>query len=254
MSGEDEQHGAAGMSGERRIALVTGANKGIGFEIAKGLAEQGLKLLVGARDAATGAAAASALREQGLDAEPLQVDVTDAASVRAAAAAIEAAWGRLDILVNNAGISLGKASLPSEADLDEMRRVYETNVFGVVAMIQAMLPLLRKSAAGRIVNMSTGLASLTLTRGPEAPMGFSRLLAYNSSKTALNAVTVQFANELADTPIKVNAANPGLCATDLSEGKGRPPSEGAKVAIGLALLGADGPTGGHFGEAGAVPW
>jgi len=246
--------GPAGMSGERRIALVTGANKGIGFEIARGLAEQGLKLLVGARDATAGAAAASALREQGLDAEPLQVDVTDAASVRAAAAAIEAAWGRLDILVNNAGISLGKASLPSEADLDEMRRVYETNVFGVVAMIQAMLPLLRKSAAGRIVNMSTGLASLTLTRGPEAPMGFSRLLAYNSSKTALNAVTVQFANELADTPIKVNAANPGLCATDLSEGKGRPPSEGAKVAIGLALLGADGPTGGHFGEAGAVPW
>lgn len=242
------------MNGEPRIALVTGANKGIGFEIAKGLAEHGFKVLVGARGVQAGASAMAALRELGLAAEPLQIDVTDAASVGAAAATIDKNWGRLDVLVNNAGISLGKDALPSEADLDEMRQVYETNVFGVVSVIQTMLPLLRKSAAGRIVNMSTGLASLTLTRGPDAPMSFSRLLAYNSSKTALNAVTVQFANELAGTPIKINAANPGLCATALSQGKGRPPSEGAKVAINLALLDADGPTGGLFGEAGAVPW
>ncbi|HWW65822.1 MAG TPA: SDR family NAD(P)-dependent oxidoreductase [Sphingomonadaceae bacterium] len=242
------------MSGEQRVALVTGANKGIGFEIARGLAEQGLLVLIGARGEEAGATAAAALREQGLTAEPLRIDVTDAASVRAAAATIEERWGRLDILVNNAGISLGKDALPSEADLAQMRMVYETNVFGVVSVIQAMLPLLRRSPAGRIVNMSTGLASLTLTRGSDAPMGFSRLLAYNSSKTALNAVTVQFANELADTPIKVNAANPGLCATALSEGKGRPPRDGAMVAVKLALLDADGPTGGHFGEAGAVPW
>jgi len=242
------------MSGEQRVALVTGANKGIGFEIARGLATHGFRVLIGARDAGAGAEAAALLREEGFAAEPLRIDVTDAASVRAAAADIEARCGRLDVLVNNAGISLGKDALPSEADLDEMRRVYETNVFGVVCVIQTMLPLLRRSDAGRIVNMSTGLASLALTRGPDAPMSFSRLLAYNSSKTALNAVTVQFANELAGTPIKVNAANPGLCATDLSQGKGRPPSEGAKVAIGLALLGADGPTGGHFGESGAVPW
>src|SRR5690606_13090978 len=139
----------------------------------------------------------------------------------------ESGCGRLDVLVNNAGISLAKDALPSETGLAEMRQVYETNVFGVVTMIQAMLPLLRKSDAGRIVNMSTGLASLALTRGPDGPMAFSRMLAYNSSKTALNAVTVQFANELAGTPIKVNAANPGLCATDLSDGKGRPASEGA---------------------------
>jgi len=242
------------MSGEQRVALVTGANKGIGFEIARGLAEQGLLVLIGARGEEAGATAAAALREQGLIAEPLRIDVTDAASVRAAAATIEERWGRLDILVNNAGISLGKDALPSEADLAQMRMVYETNVFGVVSVIQAMLPLLRRSPAGRIVNMSTGLASLTLTRGSDAPMGFSRLLAYNSSKTALNAVTVQFANELADTPIKVNAANPGLCATALSEGKGRPPRDGAMVAVKLALLDADGPTGGHFGEAGGVPW
>jgi len=242
------------MTGEQRIALVTGANKGIGFEIARGLAVQGFLVLVGARGEEAGASAAAALRAQGLAAEPLRIDVTDAASVRAAATLLEDRWGRLDVLVNNAGISLGKDALPSQADLDEMRQVYETNVFGVVCVIQAMLPLLRRSPAGRIVNMSTGLASLTLTRGPDAPMSFSRLLAYNSSKTALNAVTVQFANELAGTPIKVNAANPGLCATALSQGKGRPPSEGARVAVSLALLDADGPTGGLFGETGAVPW
>jgi NAD(P)-dependent dehydrogenase (short-subunit alcohol dehydrogenase family) len=135
-----------------------------------------------------------------------------------------------------------------------MRRIYETNVFGVVAVIQAMLPLLRKSPAGRIVNMSTGLASLALTAGPKAPMHKMQLLSYNTSKTAVNAVTVQFANELLETPIKVNAANPGLCATDLSLGKGRPASEGAAVAVRLALLGADGPTGGFYGDDGKVPW
>jgi NAD(P)-dependent dehydrogenase (short-subunit alcohol dehydrogenase family) len=118
-----------------------------------------------------------------------------------------------------------------------------------------MLPLLRAAPTGRIVNMSTGLASLTLTSGRDAPFfAFSRLLSYNSSKTAVNAITVQFANELLDTRIKVNAANPGLCATDLSNGKGRPPSEGAAVAIGLALLGEDGPTGGLYGDSGQVPW
>lgn len=242
------------MEEDRRVALVTGATKGIGFEIAKGLAEQGLKVLVGARDLERGQAAAERLRAQGLDVEALLIDVADGASVRAAADSISANIGWLDILVNNAGISLGKDSLPSDADLGELGTVYETNVFGTIAVIQAMLPLLRKSAAGRIVNMSTGLASLALTRGPDAPMSFSRLLAYNSSKTALNAVTVQFANELQNTAIKVNAANPGLCATDLSGGKGRPPAEGAKVAIALALLDADGPTGGHFGDAGQMPW
>ncbi len=242
------------MEEDRRVALVTGATKGIGFEIAKGLAEQGLKVLIGARDLKRGEAAAERLLAEGLDVEALLIDVADAASVRAAADSISANIGRLDVLVNNAGISLGKDSLPSEADLGELRTVYETNVFGTIAVIQAMLPLLRKSAAGRVVNMSTGLASLALTRGPDAPMSFSRLLAYNSSKTALNAVTVQFANELQNTAIKINAANPGLCATDLSGGKGRPPAEGAKVAIALALLDADGPTGGHFGDAGQMPW
>ncbi|MCW2395534.1 MULTISPECIES: SDR family oxidoreductase [unclassified Sphingobium] len=237
-----------------RVALVTGATRGIGFEIARGLAEHGMRVVIGARDPASGQKAAKALCDQGLDAHYVIIDVTDRASVQAAAAVLVDRFKRLDVLVNNAGISLDKHSLPSTADLDEMRRVYETNVFGVVAVIQAMLPLLRQSDRGRIVNMSTGLGSLALTRGPDGPMAFSRLLAYNSSKTALNAVTVQFANELAGTPIKINAANPGLCATELSGGKGQSPVAGAKVAISLALLAADGPTGGLFGEGGPVPW
>ena len=237
-----------------RIALVTGANKGIGLEIARGLGAKGATILIGARNAAAGEEAAALLRGGGHDGHFLPLPITDPASVAAAAARIAADWGRLDILVNNAAVSLDKASRPSDADLALMRETYEANVFGLVAVTQAMLPLLRKSAAGRIVNMSTGLASLKLSSGREAPFAFSRLLAYNTSKTAVNGITVQFANELLDTPIKINAANPGLCATDLSNGKGRPASEGAAVAVGLALLGEDGPTGGLYGENGQVPW
>jgi NAD(P)-dependent dehydrogenase (short-subunit alcohol dehydrogenase family) len=239
---------------ERPVALVTGANKGIGLEIAKGLAERGYAVLVGARRIDAGEQAAGLLRDFGWDASAIELDVTDPRSVERASETIAADRGRLDVLVNNAGISLDKDAAPSTADVDLMRTVYETNVFGVVAVIQAMLPLLRRAPAGRIVNISSGLGSLVLTRGPDGPMRGSRLLAYNSSKTALNAVTVQFANELSDTPIKVNAANPGLCATEMSDGKGRPASEGAEVALRLATLGVDGPTGGLFGETGPVPW
>ncbi|MBT2187294.1 SDR family oxidoreductase [Sphingobium nicotianae] len=237
-----------------KVALVTGANKGIGFEIARGLAKAGAAVLVGARNAQAGEEAAAKLRDEGLDAQFLPIDVTDAASIEAAAGRIAADRGRLDILVNNAAVSLERDVPPSGADLAIMRETYEANVFGLVAVTQAMLPLLRRAPAGRIVNMSTGLASLALSSGRDAPFSFSRLLAYNTSKTAVNGITVQFANELLDTPIKVNAANPGLCATALSGGKGRPPGEGAAVAVGLALLGADGPTGGLYGENGQVPW
>jgi NAD(P)-dependent dehydrogenase (short-subunit alcohol dehydrogenase family) len=237
-----------------KLALVTGANKGIGFEIARGLGQKGATVLLGARNAQAGEDAAARLRDEGLDAHFLLIDVTDEASVAAAARHIATDWGRLDILVNNAAVSLEKNVLPSGTDLALMRQTYEANVFGLVAVTQAMLPLLRKAPAGRIVNMSTGLASLKLSSGRDAPFSFSRLLAYNTSKTTVNGITVQFANELLDTPIKVNAANPGLCATDLSNGKGRPPSEGAAVAVELALLGEDGPTGGLYGDQGQVPW
>ena len=237
-----------------KVALVTGGNKGIGLEIVRGLAAKGVTVLLGARADAAGEASAGALRSEGLDVRFLRIDVTDPESMAAAALGIGAEWGRLDILVNNAAISPEHGVPPSESDPILLRQTYETNVFGLVAVTQWMLPLLRAAEAGRIVNMSTGLASLKLTSGRDAPYSFSRLLAYNSSKTAVNAVTVGFANELLDTPIKVNAANPGLCATDLTNGRGRPPSEGAAVAIGLALLEPDGPTGGLYGDAGQLPW
>ncbi|MGD9812432.1 MAG: SDR family NAD(P)-dependent oxidoreductase [Sphingobium sp.] len=238
-----------------RIALVTGANKGIGFEIAKAPSLSSATVLVGARDADAGEAAASAIRAQGGIAEHIRVDLTDVASIEAAARLIGDRYGRLDILVNNVGISVEeRRSQPSETDVGLMRQTYETNVFGNVAMLTRMLSLLHKSDAGRIVNMSTGLASFALTAGPDAPFANIRLLSYSSSKAALNAITVMFANELRDSGIKVNAANPGLCATDISSGHGRPASEGAQIAVRLALLGPDGPTGGFFGDNGAVPW
>ena len=237
-----------------KVALVTGANKGIGFEIARLLGEKGTTVLLGARNAELGAAAAEVLAGEGLDVRFLPIDITDPESVATAALNIGAEFGRLDILVNNAAISPEHGVPPSEADPELLRLTYETNVFGLVSVTQALLPLLKAAEAGRIVNMSTGLASLTLTSGRDAPFSFSRLLAYNSSKTAVNGITVAFANELMDTPIKVNAANPGLCATDLSSGKGRPANEGAAVAVGLALLGEDGPTGGLYGDQGQVPW
>jgi NAD(P)-dependent dehydrogenase (short-subunit alcohol dehydrogenase family) len=239
---------------DRLIALVSGANKGIGFEIARQLGEQGFTVVLGARDRGRGETAAAVLAGEGHDVRFLQLDVTDRGSIQAAADYIDEAFGRLDVLVNNAGISLEPGVSPSESKPDLLKRTYETNVFGLVDAIQVMLPLLRKSQAGRIVNMSTGLASLTLTSGPDGPFSFSRILAYNSSKTAVNAITVQFANELRGTPIKINAANPGLCATELSRGQGRPPSEGAAVAVSLARLGPEGPTGGFYGENGPAPW
>ena len=237
-----------------KIALVTGANKGIGFEIARGLGKAGATVLLGARNAEAGEKAAALLREEGLDVQFQLIDVTDDATIAASANRIAADWGRLDILVNNAAISIEHGIPPSAANMALLRQTYDANVFGLIAVTQAMLPLVRAAPAGRIVNMSTGLASLKLTSGRDAPYSFSRLLAYNSSKTAVNGITVGFANELLDTPIKVNAANPGLCDTDLGNSNGRPASEGAAVAIHLALLGEDGPTGGLYGDKGQVPW
>jgi NAD(P)-dependent dehydrogenase (short-subunit alcohol dehydrogenase family) len=239
-----------------RIALVTGANKGIGYEIARGLGRLGAIVLLGARRADAGEAAAAALRDEGIDAHFVQIDVTDAASIAAAAAQIEREHGRLDILINNAAVSLNKGVPPSATDIALLRETYETNVFGLIAVTQKMLPLLKAAPAGRIVNMSSGLGSLALTLklGPTAPEVFNRLMAYNTSKTAVNAVTVQFAVELAGTGIKVNAASPMLSATELSGGRGSPPAAGAVGAIRLALIGPDGPTGGLYGDEGQIPW
>jgi NAD(P)-dependent dehydrogenase (short-subunit alcohol dehydrogenase family) len=239
----------------RRVALVTGANKGIGLEIARQLASRhSMIVVIGARDEARGSEAADKLRSAGLDVRSVVLDVTDPKTIAAAAKHIAKEFDRLDVLVNNAGVFLDPVP-PSQVTMDMLRGTYETNVFGVVAVTQAMLPLLRKSTAGRIVNLSSGLGSLTQNSDSTWPFADKKFLAYNSSKTALNAVTVQFAAELKDAGIKVNAADPGYTATDMNKHQGfRTVDQGATAAVRLATLPADGPTGGYFDENGPLPW
>jgi NAD(P)-dependent dehydrogenase (short-subunit alcohol dehydrogenase family) len=238
-----------------KIALITGANKGIGFEIARQLSQQGTFVLIGARDAVRGKEAAASLTADGLPVAPLPIDVTDPASIAGAARDIEEQHGRLDILVNNAGITGSFRGEPSEVTLDQLRHVYDTNVFGIVAVTNQMLPLLRRAAAGRIVNMSSGLGSLTLSSDPGSEFAGYNLVTYQSSKTALNALTVAYAKELRETAIKVNSADPGFTATDLNNHRGyRTVEQAAGIAVRLATLGADGPTGTFQDENGAVPW
>jgi len=239
---------------EKLVALITGANKGLGREAARQLARRGMTVVATARDRARGEASAAALRDEKLDVRALALDVTDGASIAAAARWVEGALGRLDLLVNNAGIVVSDGK-PSEMDLADVRKTYETNLFGVVAVTQAFLPLLRRAPAGRIVNVSSGLGSLARMSNPTAQFARFSSVGYAASKTALNAVTVAFANELRETPIKVNAADPGWCATDLNNHTGpRSVEEGVRVVVQLATLGADGPTGGFFDENGPEPW
>jgi NAD(P)-dependent dehydrogenase (short-subunit alcohol dehydrogenase family) len=237
------------------VALVTGANKGIGFETARQLAGLGITVLIGARDEARGNRAEQALREDGGNVRFTLLDVVNPDTVKKTAAWIEAEYGQLDILVNNAGIAGTASGPPSETTAEQMRHVYETNVFGVVTVTNAMLPLLRRSPAGRIVNMSSGMASLTLNDGPGAPFASINLIAYQSSKTALNAATVAYAKELRETNIKVNMASPGFTATDLNGHRGtKTPAQAAAIVVRLATLGSDGPTGACQDEHGTVPW
>lgn len=239
---------------ESAIALITGANKGIGYETARGLGAKKIVVLIGARDAAKGEAAAAKMKAEGIDARPVPLDVTNKNSIAQAARWIEAQFGRLDILVNNAGIGEW-GSRPSDADLAKVREVYDTNLFGPMAVTQAMLPLLRRSRHGRIVNVTSSLGSLQMAADSKSPISQFLALGYNTSKTALNSMTVQFANELRDTPIKVNAVCPGYCATDINNHSGpRTAAQGAAASIHYATLGDDGPTGGLFDENGPVPW
>ncbi len=236
-----------------RIALVTGANKGIGFEIARGIARSGALVLVGARDTARGQAAADSLAGEGLDVVPVQIDIVDASSVATAAATIEARYGRLDILVNNAGIADFADAGPSTTSLEIVRRTFETNFFGAVIVTQAMLPLLYKSEAGRIVNVSSSLGSLTLNGEPF--LQGSRFLGYNASKAALNMLTVQLAAELKGRNIIANSVCPGYVKTDLNDHRGHlTPAQGASEAVRLALR-TDGEIAGQFRNVdGIVPW
>lgn len=238
-----------------RIALITGANKGIGLAIARQLGKQGAAVLIGARDKRRGRVAAEQLKGEGIDAHVLLLDVTHAPSIERARQFIEQEYGRLDILVNNAGVIHGASIPPSEMPLETIREVFETNFFGVIAVTEALLPLVRRSEAGRIVNLSSSLGSLTLHSDPARPLGEFKVLGYNTSKTALNAFTVHLADELRETPIKVNAACPGWIKTDMggAEAPGTP-EEGADTPVWLATLPADGPTGGFFNSRKPVPW
>jgi NAD(P)-dependent dehydrogenase (short-subunit alcohol dehydrogenase family) len=239
----------------KRIALVTGANKGIGLEVARGLGKAGLIILVSARDAGLGHAATTALRAESVDARYIELDVVRPATIEAAAIKIGAEFQRLDVLVNNAGINDPGDGPPSTADMNAVRRVIETNFFGTLAVTQAMLPLLRESAAARIVNVSSGLGSLKWNADPNWEYAQIKLLGYNASKAAMNMLTVQLAYELRGTTIKVNASNPGYTATDLNGHRGHQTvAQGAAETLRLALLPPDGPTGGFFETSGPDPW
>lgn len=237
----------------KKIALVTGANKGIGFEIARRLAEHGMTALIGARDRQRGEAAVEKLRAQGLDARWLPLDVTREDSIAAAAAQVEREFGRLDVLVNNAGM-LHKQDRAGEPTVAAFRETYETNLFAPYAVTSAFLPLLKQAPAARIVNVSSGLGSIALQAQPNSPMS-NAYFAYSTSKSALNALTVHFARQLQDTRIKVNAAAPGHCATDMNDHAGpRTPVQGSNAPVRMAMIDDDGPTGGFFDEAGPLPW
>ncbi|MEH2455056.1 SDR family NAD(P)-dependent oxidoreductase [Nostoc sp.] len=247
---------------DKPVALVTGANKGIGIQIAKDLAAHGFTVLVGSRNFKDGETAAKSI---GADAHAVQLDVTDQDSIDAAATRIRNEFGRLDVLMNNAGIShapkqsgqfaeSAKSGLLTVAPLDDVRAVFETNVFGVIAVTQAMLPLLREAPAGRIVNTASSGGSLTLNSDPANPHR-AMFGNYSVSKSAAHAVTLAFALALESTGIKVNAACPGFTSTALNNFAGtRTVEQGAREAVRLALIGADGPTGTFSDEDGPVPW
>jgi NAD(P)-dependent dehydrogenase (short-subunit alcohol dehydrogenase family) len=249
---------------DKRIALITGANQGIGLQVAKELVAHGFTVLVGSRNPERGEAAAKSIEG---DAHAIQLDVTDPASVTAAAERVRNEFGRLDVLVNNAGIAhtgtaerslidVVKSGRASVASLDEVHAVFETNVFGVIAVTQAMLPLLREAPTGRIVNVSSGRGSLALAAEPTETRRRAMFgVTYSASKTALNAVTLAFALDLESTGIKVNAAAPGFTVTAMNNFEGRRTVEqAAREPVRLALLGPDGPTGTFSDENGPIPW
>jgi NAD(P)-dependent dehydrogenase (short-subunit alcohol dehydrogenase family) len=241
----------------KKIALITGANKGIGLETARQLGKKQITVLLGARDIQKGETAAAELRQDGIDAQAIQLDVNDPESIKKAAAQVGAEFGRLDILVNNAGVMTDeRGKKVSEQSLDTWRETFDTNVFGLIATTDAFLPLLRKSDAGRIVNLSSILGSIEFHARPGSPVYESKdTPAYNVSKAAVNAYTVQLAYELKDTKVKVNAAHPGWVKTEMGgEGATMELEDGAKTSVALATIGADGPNGAyiHMGE--PLPW
>lgn len=244
------------MVSSKKVALITGANKGIGYEIARQLGAQGITVYIGSRNELRGITSVNRLVTEGIDAKPVIIDLNDSGSIDDAVHLIKTEHGHLDILVNNAGIIDPDDNSPGLASINTIKRTFETNFFGTFMVTQAMLPLLRKAESARIVNISSGLGSLTLNQDPEWEFAETKLIGYNSSKAALNMLTVQLACELRNTGIKVNSANPNFTDTDLVPGAigGRPVSDGARTAVGLALLSEDGPSGGFFDDGLILPW
>lgn len=245
------------MANTTKVGLITGANKGLGFEMARQLGQAGVTVLLGARDPQKGEAAAAKLRNEGLNAQFLRLDVTRKEDHKAAAAYIDGKFGRLDILINNAGISEGElgSGKASTTNDNVIRRTFETNFFAPVALTQALLPLLKKSEAARIVNMSSILGSQTLHADPKSPIYDFKSLSYDTSKAALNSFTIHLAHELKDTKIKVNSAHPGWVKTDMgTDAAPMEIPEGGKTGVELALLADDGPTGGFFHLGKTLPW
>jgi NAD(P)-dependent dehydrogenase (short-subunit alcohol dehydrogenase family) len=252
------------MATRDKVAFITGANKGIGLETARGLGELGIAVVIGSRDEAKGRAAAETLKAEGIKGvEAVRFDVTKPEDHRAVARYLEERYGKLDILVNNAGVALDEADFGNPGGIntsstvtqDILHKTFETNFFALIALTQTLLPLIRKSPAGRIVNLSSILGSLTLHADPSSPIYGMKAFAYDASKTALNAFTVHLAHELRDTSIKVNSAHPGWVKTDMG-GQAAPMevSEGGRTSVQLATLPNDGPTGGYFHLGQPLPW
>ncbi len=242
---------------QRRVALVTGANKGLGFEISRQLAQRGMVVVITARDTTRGTEAAAKLVAEGLDAHFVPLDAIDAASVAALPGWVQKQFGRLDVLVNNAAINLDPdwTTNASETDPQLIRQTMETNVIGIHNITRALLPLLRQSKSGRVVNMSSGFGSITERADPSSPYAGRWAVSYTISKAALNMLTVLYAQELKSTSIKVNAACPGWVRTDMgSEEAPLSPEEGADTPVWLATLPADGPTGGFFNSRQPIKW
>jgi NAD(P)-dependent dehydrogenase (short-subunit alcohol dehydrogenase family) len=242
---------------EKKIAFITGGNRGIGLETARQLAAAGVEVVIGSRDAKQGEEAAKKLRAEGMPVDAIQFDITKRADYQKAYDYFDKKYGKLDILINNAGISKEEFGSNTSVSVSPsvLRETFDTNFFGLVELTQILLPLVKKAPEGRIVNLSSILGSLTLHATPGSPIYDFKALAYDASKSALNQFTVHLAHALKDTKIKVNSAHPGWVKTEL--GTDAAPMEipdGAKTSVQLATLAADGPTGGYFHMGEKLPW
>ncbi len=247
------------MSTTKKIALITGANKGLGLEMARQLGKQGVLILLAARDLSKGEAAVKTLAAEGVEARAVKLEVTSPKDVAALVKLIEKDYGRLDILINNAAIMIEAGGFASNTTLEAtpelLHQTFDTNFFAVVALTQALLPLIRKAPAGRIVNMSSILGSQTLHATPESPIYDAKTFAYDASKAALNSFTIHLAHALKGTKVKVNSAHPGWVKTDMgTDAAPMELPEGGKTGVTLATLPEDGPTGGYFHLGKTIPW